>query len=151
VEALKSNTAKIKCESNGPRAIIQQAKQLARDDHVKGRPTKSATSIHPEAHEGYPATLVVFVSADTKGMIEEEVKSFIEASCESDGDPKERTSNLNALAQGLLKSRTLTVKARSCRVMAKRWNSSDDDLMTVWIFHLRPGKIGYGDPEDQTT
>jgi len=97
--------------SNGPAGDIQQASQLARAMVMRwGMSDKVGNIDYAEAHEGYSGNTAGFsVSAHTKELIEDEVRSFIQNGYEraykiltDHHDEWER------LAQGLLEYETLT-------------------------------------------
>ena len=97
--------------SNGPAGDIQQASQLARAMVLRwGMSDKIGNIDYAEAHEGYQGnTAGLSVSADTKVLIEEEVRRFIQ-----DGYDlafkiiTEKRDEFERLAQGLLEYETLT-------------------------------------------
>ena len=97
--------------SNGPAGDIQQASQLARAMVMRwGMSDKVGNIDYAEAHEGYQGNTAGFsVSANTKELIEEEVKRFIQ-----DGYNravkiiKENKKEWERLAEGLLEYETLT-------------------------------------------
>lgn len=97
--------------SNGPAGDIQQASGLARAMVLRwGMSDKVGNIDYAEAHEGYQGNTAGFsVSANTKEMIEEEVKKFIQ-----DGYEKAyeiltaKQEEWERLAQGLLEYETLT-------------------------------------------
>ena len=66
--------------SNGPAGDIQQASGLARAMVLRwGMSDKVGNIDYTEAHEGYQGNTAGFsVSANTKELIEEEVKNFIQ-------------------------------------------------------------------------
>ncbi len=115
--------------SNGPAGDIQQASQLARAMIMRwGMSDKVGNIDYSEAHEGYSGNTGGFsVSADTKGMIEEEVKSFIEVGFQKAMEIlKEKNVEFERLGQGLLEYETLT-GAEIKRVMAGETLNRDDD------------------------
>ena len=97
--------------SNGPAGDIQQASGLARAMVMRwGMSDKVGNIDYAEAHEGYQGNTGGFsVSAHTKELIEEEVKTFIQ-----DGYERayqiltDRKAEWERLAQGLLEYETLT-------------------------------------------
>jgi cell division protease FtsH len=97
--------------SNGPAGDIQQASQLARAMVMRwGMSDKVGNIDYAEAHEGYSGNTAGFsVSAHTKEMIEDEVRSFIQNGYERAykilTDHKDEWERL---AQGLLEYETLT-------------------------------------------
>jgi len=97
--------------SNGPSGDIMQASQLARAMVMRwGMSDKVGNIDYAEAHEGYSGNTAGFsVSAHTKELIEEEVRSFIQTGYEEAmrilTDKREEWERL---AQGLLEYETLT-------------------------------------------
>jgi len=83
---------------------------------------------YAEAHEGYSGSTGGFsVSAETKGVIEEEVKDFIDAGYERAFKIlTEKNDEFERLAQGLLEYETLT-GAEIKRVMAGEPPHDDND------------------------
>ena len=120
--------------SNGPAGDIQQASQLARAMIMRwGMSDKVGNIDYAEAHEGYGGGAGGFsVSAETKTLIEEEVKSFIETGFQKALELlKENNVEFERLAQGLLEYETLT-GAEIKRVMAgEPLNRDDDDGMDI--------------------
>ena len=115
--------------SNGPAGDIQQASALARAMVLRwGMSDKVGNIDYAEAHEGYQGNTAGFsVSADTKGMIEEEVKAFIEAGFQRALEIlKDKNDEFERLAQGLLEYETLT-GAEIKRVMAGETLNRDDE------------------------
>ncbi len=115
--------------SNGPAGDIQQASQLARAMIMRwGMSDKVGNIDYAEAHEGYQGTTGGFsVSADTKGLIEEEVKAFIDAGYQlALKILTEKKDEFERLAQGLLEYETLT-GAEIKKVMAGEPLNRDDD------------------------
>ncbi len=115
--------------SNGPAGDIQQASQLARAMIMRwGMSDKVGNIDYSEAHEGYSGNTGGFsVSADTKGMIEEEVKAFIDIGFEKAMEIlKDKKDEFERLAQGLLEYETLT-GAEIKRVMAGETLNRDDE------------------------
>ncbi|WP_420005419.1 ATP-dependent zinc metalloprotease FtsH [Arenibacterium sp. LLYu02] len=97
--------------SNGPAGDIQQASQLARAMVMRwGMSEKVGNIDYAEAHEGYSGGTAGFsVSANTKELIEEEVKRFIEDGYQRAYQLlKEHHDEWERLAQGLLEYETLT-------------------------------------------
>mgnify|MGYP000318383113 CR=1 FL=1 len=97
--------------SNGPAGDIQQASQLARAMVMRwGMSEKVGNIDYAEAHEGYSGGTAGFsVSANTKELIEEEVKRFIEDGYQRAHQIlKEHHDEWDRLAQGLLEYETLT-------------------------------------------
>ncbi|KAG1713646.1 ATP-dependent zinc metalloprotease FtsH [Nymphon striatum] len=116
--------------SNGPAGDIQQASQLARAMIMRwGMSDKVGNIDYAEAHEGYQGNTAGFsVSADTKGVIEDEVKAFIEQGFQRAKDIlTEKNEEFERLGQGLLEYETLT-GAEIKRVMnGEPLNRDDDD------------------------
>ncbi len=97
--------------SNGPAGDIMQASQLARAMVMRwGMSDKVGNIDYAEAAEGYSGNTGGFsVSAHTKELIEEEVKSFIQDGYERAAKIlDERHEEWERLAQGLLEYETLT-------------------------------------------
>ena len=97
--------------SNGPAGDIQQASGLARAMVLRwGMSDKVGNIDYSEAHEGYSGnTAGLSVSANTKEMIEDEVKQFIATAYEqAHAILIERKDEWERLAQGLLEYETLT-------------------------------------------
>ncbi|MEX0304093.1 MAG: ATP-dependent zinc metalloprotease FtsH [Leisingera sp.] len=97
--------------SNGPAGDIQQASQLARAMVMRwGMSDKVGNIDYAEAHEGYSGNTAGFsVSAHTKELIEEEVKSFIQEGYDRAHQIlSEHHEEWERLAQGLLEYETLT-------------------------------------------
>ncbi|MGD9865193.1 MAG: ATP-dependent metallopeptidase FtsH/Yme1/Tma family protein, partial [Pseudodonghicola sp.] len=97
--------------SNGPAGDIQQASQLARAMVLRwGMSDKVGNIDYAEAHEGYSGNTGGFsVSAHTKELIEEEVRSFIQNGYERAVQIlTEKREEWERLAQGLLEYETLT-------------------------------------------
>ncbi|MBE0413504.1 ATP-dependent zinc metalloprotease FtsH [Yoonia sp.] len=97
--------------SNGPAGDIQQASQLARAMVLRwGMSDKIGNIDYAEAHEGYQGnTAGLSVSAHTKELIEEEVRTFIQAGYEKAREIiLEKNQEFERLAQGLLEYETLT-------------------------------------------
>jgi cell division protease FtsH len=106
--------------SNGPAGDIQQASQLARAMILRwGMSDKVGNIDYSEAHEGYQGnTAGLSVSANTKELIEEEVRDFIQTGYERAREILiEKNDEFERLAQGLLEYETLT-GAEIKRVMA---------------------------------
>ena len=115
--------------SNGPSGDIQQASQLARAMIMRwGMSDKVGNIDYAEAHEGYQGNTAGFsVSAETKQLIEEEVKDFIERGYEeAKRILTEKNDEWERLAQGLLEYETLT-GAEIKKVMAGEPLGKDDD------------------------
>jgi len=97
--------------SNGPAGDIQQASGLARAMVLRwGMSEKVGDVDYTEAHEGYSGSAGGFsVSANTKEMIEDEVKRFIqEAYDTAHSILSEKKEEWERLAEGLLEYETLT-------------------------------------------
>jgi cell division protease FtsH len=97
--------------SNGPAGDIQQASGLARAMVLRwGMSDKVGNIDYSEAHDGYSgSTAGLSVSANTKVLIEEEVKRFIaEAYDKAFEILTDKTEEWDRLAQGLLEYETLT-------------------------------------------
>jgi len=97
--------------SNGPAGDIQQASQLARAMVLRwGMSDKVGNIDYAEAHEGYSGnTAGLSVSASTKELIEEEVRSFIQKGYDTARSILlEKHEEFERLAQGLLEYETLT-------------------------------------------
>ncbi|MDE4132701.1 ATP-dependent zinc metalloprotease FtsH [Phaeobacter sp. QD34_3] len=97
--------------SNGPAGDIQQASQLARAMVMRwGMSDKVGNIDYAEAHEGYSGNTAGFsVSAHTKEMIEDEVRSFIQNGYERAYQIlTDHHDEWERLAQGLLEYETLT-------------------------------------------
>ncbi|MEL6958614.1 MAG: ATP-dependent zinc metalloprotease FtsH [Pseudomonadota bacterium] len=115
--------------SNGPSGDIQQASQLARAMIMRwGMSDKVGNIDYAEAHEGYQGNTAGFsVSAETKQLIEEEVKDFIDKGYETALQIlKDKEEEWERLAQGLLEYETLT-GAEIKKVMAGEPLGKDDD------------------------
>ncbi len=115
--------------SNGPAGDIQQASQLARAMVLRwGMSDKIGNIDYAEAHEGYQGnTAGLSVSADTKVMIEEEVRRFIQDGYElAYKIITEKNEEFERLAQGLLEYETLTGDEIK-RVMAGELPHASDD------------------------
>ena len=97
--------------SNGPAGDIQQASGLARAMVLRwGMSDKIGNIDYSEAHDGYSgSTAGLSVSANTKELIEDEVKRFIaEAYDRAFEILTDKTEEWERLAQGLLEYETLT-------------------------------------------
>ncbi|MHA6347103.1 ATP-dependent zinc metalloprotease FtsH [Roseivivax sp. CAU 1761] len=115
--------------SNGPAGDIQQASALARAMVLRwGMSEKIGNIDYAEAHEGYQGnTAGLSVSANTKELIEEEVRRFIsEAYDRAFQILTERREEWERLAQGLLEYETLTGDEIK-RVMAGEPPQAGDD------------------------
>ncbi|WP_417719521.1 ATP-dependent zinc metalloprotease FtsH [Salipiger sp.] len=97
--------------SNGPAGDIQQASALARAMVLRwGMSDKIGNIDYSEAHEGYQGnTAGLSVSAHTKELIEDEVRTFIQTGYERAFQIlTEYKEDWERLAQGLLEYETLT-------------------------------------------
>ncbi len=97
--------------SNGPAGDIQQASALARAMVMRwGMSDKVGAVDYAEAHEGYQGNTGGFsVSAHTKELIEEEVRTLIEEGYDlARSILIEKSEQFERLAQGLLEYETLT-------------------------------------------
>jgi cell division protease FtsH len=118
--------------SNGPAGDIQQASGLARAMVLRwGMSDKVGNIDYSEAHEGYQGNTAGFsVSASTKELIEDEVRTFIQDAYERAYQIlTEKKDEWERLAQGLLEYETLTGDEIK-RVMAgetPQGSGSDDD------------------------
>jgi len=115
--------------SNGPAGDIQQASQLARAMVLRwGMSDKVGNIDYAEAHEGYSGNTAGFsVSANTKELIEEEVRRFIEDAYQRAYQIlEENKDEWERLAQGLLEYETLTGEEIK-RVMNGEPPQADDD------------------------
>ncbi|EEW58692.1 Cell division protein FtsH [Tritonibacter mobilis] len=115
--------------SNGPAGDIQQASQLARAMVLRwGMSDKVGNIDYAEAHEGYSGNTAGFsVSANTKELIEEEVRRFIEDAYKRAYQIlEEHKDEWERLAQGLLEYETLTGEEIK-RVMNGEPPQADDD------------------------
>ncbi len=115
--------------SNGPAGDIQQASGLARAMVLRwGMSDKVGNIDYSEAHEGYSGNTAGFsVSANTKEMIEDEVKRFIQEGYDRAYKIlTEQNEEWERLAQGLLEYETLTGDEIK-RVMKGEPPHSDDE------------------------
>jgi cell division protease FtsH len=97
--------------SSGPTGDIMQASQLARAMVMRWGMSDAVGNIdYAEAHEGYQGNAAGFsVSAETKRLIEAEVKQLIDDGYETARRILlERTEDFERLAKGLLEYETLT-------------------------------------------
>ena len=116
--------------SNGPAGDIQQASGLARAMVLRwGMSEKVGNIDYAEAHEGYSGnTAGLSVSANTKELIEVEVKRFIqEAYDHAYKILNKKKTEWERLAQGLLEYETLTGDEIK-RVIRGEPPQGDDDL-----------------------
>ena len=115
--------------SNGPAGDIQQASGLARAMVLRwGMSDKVGNIDYTEAHEGYQGNTAGFsVSANTKELIEEEVKSFIQQGYNTAFKIlTKKKKEWERLAAGLLEYETLTGEEIK-RVMKGDAPFSDDE------------------------
>mgnify|MGYP001214189436 FL=1 len=115
--------------SNGPAGDIQQASGLARAMVLRwGMSDKVGNIDYTEAHEGYQGNTAGFsVSANTKELIEEEVKNFIQQGYDTAFKIlTKKKKEWERLAAGLLEYETLTGDEIK-RVMKGDLPFSDDD------------------------
>ena len=115
--------------SNGPAGDIMQASQLARAMVMRwGMSDKVGNIDYAEAHEGYQGNTGGFsVSANTKELIEEEVKRMIQEGYErAHAILTERQQDWERLAEGLLEYETLTGEEIK-RVMNGEPPETEDD------------------------
>ena len=115
--------------SNGPAGDIQQASGLARAMVLRwGMSDKVGNIDYTEAHEGYQGNTAGFsVSANTKELIEEEVKNFIQQGYDTAFKIlSKKKKEWERLAAGLLEYETLTGDEIK-RVMKGDPPFSDDD------------------------
>ncbi|SHG51217.1 ATP-dependent zinc metalloprotease FtsH [Cognatishimia maritima] len=116
--------------SNGPAGDIQQASQLARAMVMRwGMSDKVGNIDYAEAHEGYQGNTGGFsVSADTKVLIEEEVKRFIQTGYERAVQIlTDHKDEWERLAQGLLEYETLTGEEIKRVMRGEPPQAGDDD------------------------
>jgi cell division protease FtsH len=116
--------------SNGPAGDIQQASALARAMVLQwGMSDKVGNIDYREAAEGYSGNTAGFsVSANTKELIEEEVKRFIQEAYDcAFAILTERKDEWERLAQGLLEYETLTGDEIKRVMKGEPPHSSDDD------------------------
>ena len=107
-EIIKYGSANV---SNGPAGDIQQASGLARAMVLRwGMSDKVGNIDYTEAHEGYQGNTAGFsVSANTKELIEEEVKNFIQQGYDTAFKIlTKKKKEWERLAAGLLEYETLT-------------------------------------------
>ncbi|MFY9211400.1 MAG: ATP-dependent zinc metalloprotease FtsH [Aestuariivita sp.] len=116
--------------SNGPAGDIQQASALARAMVLRwGMSDKVGNIDYAEAHEGYQGNTAGFsVSAHTKELIEDEVRTFIQDAYErAKAILIERHDEWERLAQGLLEYETLTGEEIKRVIRGDPPHASDDD------------------------
>ncbi len=118
--------------SSGPAGDIQQASALARAMVMRwGMSDKIGNIDYAEAHEGYQGNTGGFsVSAETKTLIEAEVKTLIDEGYDTARRVLlEKADDFERLAKGLLEYETLTGDEIK-RVIAGEVLGSDDDAKT---------------------
>ncbi|GHC48028.1 ATP-dependent zinc metalloprotease FtsH [Neogemmobacter tilapiae] len=118
--------------SNGPSGDIQQASALARAMVLRWGMSDAVGNIdYAEAHEGYQGNASgLSVSAETKKLIEQEVKDLIDEGYKTARQILiERNDDFERLAKGLLEYETLTGDQIS-KVIAGEALDSDDDSST---------------------
>ena len=116
--------------SNGPAGDIMQASQLARAMVLRwGMSDKVGNIDYAEAHEGYSGNTGGFsVSANTKELIEEEVRAFIQGGYDRAYELlTEYKDEWERLAQGLLEYETLTGDEIKRVMNGEPPQASDDD------------------------
>jgi cell division protease FtsH len=116
--------------SNGPAGDIQQASGLARAMVLRwGMSDKVGNIDYSEAHDGYSgSTAGLSVSANTKELIEDEVKRFIaEAYDKAFEILTDKTEEWERLAQGLLEYETLTGDEIKCVMRGDPPQAGADD------------------------
>ncbi len=116
--------------SNGPSGDIQQASSLARAMVLRwGMSDKVGNIDYAEAHEGYAGNTGGFsVSAETKTMIEQEVKHLIDEGYETARRILlEKSVEFERLAQGLLEHETLTGEEIRKITAGEALDAPDDD------------------------
>ena len=115
--------------SNGPAGDIQQASQLARAMVMRwGMSDKVGNIDYAEAHEGYSGNTGGFsVSAATKELIEEEVRTLIEEGYqEARRILIEKEEEYERLAKGLLEYETLTGEEIGKVIRGEQLGGDDD-------------------------
>jgi cell division protease FtsH len=115
--------------SNGPAGDIQQASQLARAMVMRwGMSDKVGNIGYAEAHEGYSGNTAGFsVSANTKELIEDEVKRMVQDAYDRAYQIlTDRKEDWERLAEGLLEYETLTGD-EIARVMRGEPPHTDED------------------------
>ena len=118
--------------SSGPAGDIQQASSLARAMVMRwGMSDKVGNIDYSEAHEGYQGNTAGFsVSAETKTLIEAEVKALIDEGYETARRVLiEKNDDFERLAKGLLEYETLTGD-QIRKVLAGEALDSGDDAET---------------------
>ncbi|RRH75470.1 ATP-dependent zinc metalloprotease FtsH [Falsigemmobacter faecalis] len=116
--------------SNGPTGDIQQASALARAMVMRWGMSDLVGNIdYAEAHEGYQGNTGGFsVSAETKKLIEAEVKRLIDTGYETARRILlEKNDDFESLAQGLLEYETLTGDQIRKVIAGEALDSEDDN------------------------
>ncbi len=117
--------------SNGPAGDIQQASSLARAMVLRwGMSDKVGNIDYQQAHEGYMGNGAggLSVSAHTKELIEEEVKSLIDEGYETALKIiRKKKKQFELLAQGLLEYETLTGDDIQKVIKGEALTSGDDE------------------------
>jgi len=116
--------------SNGPSGDIQQASGLSRAMVMRwGMSDKIGNIDYSEAHQGYEGSTGGFsVSAETKQMIEEEVKALIDEGYQTARKILlEKNVEFERLAQGLLEYETLTGDEIKKVTAGETLGGDDDD------------------------
>ena len=116
--------------SNGPSGDIQQASGLARAMVMRwGMSDKIGNIDYAEAHQGYEGSTGGFsVSAETKQLIETEVKALIDEGYETARKIlMEKSEEFERLAKGLLEYETLTGDEIKKVVAGEVLGGDDDD------------------------
>jgi cell division protease FtsH len=116
--------------SNGPSGDIQQASGLARAMVLRWGMSDAVGNIdYAEAHEGYQGkTAGLSVSAETKQLIEGEVKKLIDEGYETARRIlTEQSDQFERLAKGLLEYETLTGDEIKRVIAGDKPNTDDDD------------------------
>jgi len=116
--------------SSGPVGDIQQASQMARSMVMRyGMSDKVGNIDYSEAHEGYSGSTGGFsVSANTKELIEEEVKRFIDEGYDVAVKLiEDNAEEFERLAQGLLEYETLTGEEIQRVMRGEPPHKADDD------------------------
>ncbi|MBV0891321.1 ATP-dependent zinc metalloprotease FtsH [Paracoccus sp. Z118] len=115
--------------SNGPAGDIQQASALARAMVMRwGMSDKVGAVDYAEAHEGYSGNTGGFsVSANTKELIEQEVKDLIDEGYDVARQVLlEKSEQFERLAQGLLEYETLTGEEIGKIIRGEKLGGDDD-------------------------
>ncbi|WP_122072871.1 ATP-dependent zinc metalloprotease FtsH [Pseudophaeobacter sp. EL27] len=142
--------------SNGPAGDIQQASQLSRAMIMRwGMSDKVGNIDYAEAHEGYSGNTTGFsVSAHTKELIEEEVRTFIQNGYDRAFEIlTEYKDEWERLAQGLLEYETLTGDEIK-RVMKgepphEKGDDSDEDEGNASVTAIPKAKTKKPSPEGE--